>query len=622
MGLMRCTGIAAVIDRNPNAKLRKDKRGRYYEITQKMAEKFVADGAGIPLRIEHDDRIRIGKVTGFEIRDVAVNKNTDKRPVLLSRYEIDSDTFIESLRQATANRYTDVAPMNFISSDKFLEPFVYDRTDPNTVDVDAKMALSHKLPGLSLGHSQSSPNILEEMSLCMAGARDLTVVTEVEYLGHDANREMDDNGYTVSNYDRKFAACHSMGNSHRIRKVVADLNALDMPNTCTLYTFRDDDKNTGESTASFYCCKCGELVTAESTANSDDGDVPHSVGNTLPLNAEVKADDTLHFNRPVGNSESQPVSTDKTAAAPAPVLSAPDMASSSNDPATTALSTVPGGMGVLFEQMMRQAAATAVQPTPPPPLPTITHQPPTGQPPVSWPLGWGTPPPLVNFQPYNPYASATPPPPQQAKRKNRRDEYSSDEEDDYNYNRRSRSKRARRDERRYDDDERRTYHNDVDMRPGREQQQHQQQQPQQHAALPAAPSTVAPPPQFDFNQLIEKKTADTDTRLKQMHDETMNLFKTIQEQQQVQQASVLELTKHTAAALAARPAPPVETPAVEQDKEPAAPTETAAPPDNKYSLQRETTAGTSAPPASARPSDILRTRMETRRMAMLGMQQE
>lgn len=222
---IKCKGIASLIHPDPNASVEFDKDKRFYVIPKSLAKRYVKQRS-IPLLLEHNDKLVVGKADSFYIADTEVEG--ELRQVLGVDFTITEEAFIDVVRNACVFRLKEVVPTQFHSSDGFI-----DDGDGGELDLTAHEALLQRLPSLSLGHDSNTLDIVE-MSMCVAGARPATLMTSATYdIEATGNKATDEK---VGLYTNFLSALHAISNGFRCRKVEKDIKALNMPTTCLVYS--------------------------------------------------------------------------------------------------------------------------------------------------------------------------------------------------------------------------------------------------------------------------------------------------------------------------------------------------------------------------------------------------
>jgi len=229
MPRIKCKGITTLIQKDPNAGIQFDKEKKFYAIPRNLATRYIKQSS-VPVLLEHNRKFVVGTVDNFYIEEACVEG--EKREVLGAEFTIDNESFIDVLQHVCVFRFKEIAPVDYISSDGFVK--AENENSNAELDLTAHQAILQRLPGLSLGHDNESLDIVE-LSMCVAGARPGTVVTEAMYdIETECQEEHRENNKET--YQEFFAGLHAMSNGFRCKKVEADLKALDMPTTCLVYS--------------------------------------------------------------------------------------------------------------------------------------------------------------------------------------------------------------------------------------------------------------------------------------------------------------------------------------------------------------------------------------------------
>ncbi|UCX57061.1 ORF71 [Haliotid herpesvirus 1] len=248
------TGVVAFIDDDPTADIKLDDSGRFYEIPDSMARAFEANEDEIPIMFEHSEQLPgknakdsdkkplkpLGKVKKFY-----VGKAKNRR-VLKMDAQIDNPGFITALQRMTYDYNNMHKPGAYGSSDKFIRG---GKTGTKT-DVTAKQALTVRFPGLSISHRLINLNKPKEVSVCSAGARHGTLITDATYFadggeGQDPSVSEDE----VQPYSRAFNSLNVMGlnvkKGNKIKKD-AELIGMDVDEVMS-FTLKPEDGEEGET---------------------------------------------------------------------------------------------------------------------------------------------------------------------------------------------------------------------------------------------------------------------------------------------------------------------------------------------------------------------------------------
>ena len=238
---LRVRGITAVIDSSPAAT--KPTGGeKCWLIPSTLVDSLVHE-SGQPVYLEHHSDYSIGKVTSF-YREY---KEPLEREVLMADFEIDDESFITALKEAAISRLR-IVPTAYTSEDGFVPEQVNEKDvkcdDCSAINMNAELALMEKFPAISLSHNKNSMRILE-LSLCLAGARDHTVITNVEFL-KDSKGDKPVNEKEVKRYLSVIAGCLSTSNIDKTKKTTADLLDTKAPTACLTYSLGRTDPAVGK----------------------------------------------------------------------------------------------------------------------------------------------------------------------------------------------------------------------------------------------------------------------------------------------------------------------------------------------------------------------------------------
>ncbi len=173
-----------------------------------------------------------------------------QQSVLMAEFDIDDENLITAIQNSAYTRYRELNPTKYISPDQFIPEdkkpswfsrllcpdHVCDDDDVTPLEVTARLALRQKFPGLSLGHNDAL--LVNELSICLAGARPATIITEVEYQPDVAGREFPH--CTVAEYTNLLAACFFLSNHRQSTKIRQDLESLGVPLDCLVYRMSND----------------------------------------------------------------------------------------------------------------------------------------------------------------------------------------------------------------------------------------------------------------------------------------------------------------------------------------------------------------------------------------------
>jgi len=292
MPRINCKGIATLIQKDPNAGIKYDKEKKFYAIPRNLADRYVKQSS-VPLLLEHNRKFTVGNVDKFYVEETSVDG--EKREVLGVEFTIDNESFIDVLRHVCAFRFKEIAPVDYMSSDGFVKTEIGNSNAE--LDLTAHEAILQRLPGLSLGHDSESLNIVE-LSLCVAGARPGTVVTQAVYEveTHDSEEPKEEDKEI---YREFFAGLHAMSNGFRCRKVEADLKALDMPTTCLVYSKVGEGREENRS------------ITEDETVVNLPNTMEQPQQHHVPCNFSEQMREMLEsaFNRYLGTPQKPPITT-------------------------------------------------------------------------------------------------------------------------------------------------------------------------------------------------------------------------------------------------------------------------------------------------------------------------
>ena len=215
-----CKGITTKIDAGANSDIQFDPNGRFYTINHSLANDIIAqDVTEIPVCFQHIRKYQIGNVCQFY---KGKNENDD---VLIADFEITSQPFLNALTKQANVRYNELQNEPFISPDNFI-PTALSASDDNLepISVDGQLALTQKFAGLSLSHDTDSLTV-KELSICLAGDRDLSVITDVTYLPEEIITDCDSN--SVEDYLALFSSALAYANFSATNKVAKDIEKLE-----------------------------------------------------------------------------------------------------------------------------------------------------------------------------------------------------------------------------------------------------------------------------------------------------------------------------------------------------------------------------------------------------------
>jgi hypothetical protein len=214
-----CKGFTTKIDPCLEADISCDHEGRFYTINHKLADIIISQNpAKIPIFIQHLPNYQIGHVSRFYKEKL---KDDD---ILVADFEITSQAFLNALSKQAAVRYVELQHHPFTSPDHFVtEESVPNNDSLEPITLDAQLALTQKFAGLSLSHDPETLSVTE-LSICLAGARDLSVITEVSYSSEDDIVDCDKN--TEQDYLTLFSSALSYANFLATHKVAKDLEKI------------------------------------------------------------------------------------------------------------------------------------------------------------------------------------------------------------------------------------------------------------------------------------------------------------------------------------------------------------------------------------------------------------
>lgn len=227
--VLRIKGITTKISDN----VERSKDGRYYKITHDIADKIIAqDVSNIPVLFLHLTKFKIGKVLQFN-----KGKN-DQDDVLECVFEITDQNFLTFLKKTAFLRYNTLYPTSYVTPDNFLdEENTSSSNEP--IIVDAHLILTHKFSGLSLSHDKKTDSVVE-LSICLAGARDLSIIKEVKVIEKEENPHgSDPPPHSTEEYSNLIAALLGYDNYISTQKVIQDLTELKDKNKrldCLVYS--------------------------------------------------------------------------------------------------------------------------------------------------------------------------------------------------------------------------------------------------------------------------------------------------------------------------------------------------------------------------------------------------
>lgn len=248
---LEISGVVALIDKDPDATIKVDDEGRFYEIPESMAVAFEQNADQVPLLFEHSselpeknaksqDRVplkALGKVKRFYI-DKANN-----RKVLKMDATIDNQGFITAVQRMSFDFNKLHKKKKYKSSDGFIRGGEPD----GSIDVTGKSALLGRYPGLSISHMMSDLNKPKEVSVCSTGARQGTLITDVKYFGDGGvGQDPSVDESEIQPYTRMFNSLHVSGLNYRKgQKIQKDAEIIGMdPKEVMSFTLQPDEGGT------------------------------------------------------------------------------------------------------------------------------------------------------------------------------------------------------------------------------------------------------------------------------------------------------------------------------------------------------------------------------------------
>jgi len=238
MPVIRCKGIASIITSDESTLEDRDNwhsdDSRFNEVPMSLAENYARMKKTVPLFLLHNKRFRVGTVHSFHIEKRVLRNKLEN--VLVTDFSITNKNFIRAIQKCTNMRFDEVKPTPYVSSDGFIKLPKNKQNNAKAPDLDvtAHVALLQRFPELSLGHNVKTLNVTE-MSMCLAGARDMTVLTSAVYkpeIDEDDDDDDDDDHFadkdSVDDYINVFASLLSTSNGPLNDKAADDL--LNVPN--------------------------------------------------------------------------------------------------------------------------------------------------------------------------------------------------------------------------------------------------------------------------------------------------------------------------------------------------------------------------------------------------------
>ena len=272
---IECTGIVGLISRN------KSPGELFLEISPKNLKKVLPE-KNVPLLIKHNYNYEIGRSDNFYTENITINNGT--RKALMCDFVIDNPSFLHTLRKCiilNVKNNSEDFNQGFYYSDGFLtnkELQQNDRGQAFTVET----ALNSKLPGLSLGHHCNKE--IEEISLCMAGKRQGTLLTKIKYIKGKRGKASE-----IAKFTDLFASMLSINNLDSIVKVNQDMQQLAMQPPDIRFAF--DKKSITDGGPDVYKCVASEEEKDTVTMNTVHGSQPIPGAAQLPVINQVP---TMH----------------------------------------------------------------------------------------------------------------------------------------------------------------------------------------------------------------------------------------------------------------------------------------------------------------------------------------
>jgi len=177
MPVIRGSGIISFV--NTSNVTKQDNKELNHEVSLDWAENCAkqVENRRVPVWIMHSEEWEIGKVDKINL--CKINFNNRAKHALMADFTIDNEAFIDLLQHSTKTRLSRLHKNKIVcSSDKFLSD-----VDQRNGDIDgtALFALRSRLPGLSIQHKEDNFEI-HELSLCDAGKREGTIITEADFM--------------------------------------------------------------------------------------------------------------------------------------------------------------------------------------------------------------------------------------------------------------------------------------------------------------------------------------------------------------------------------------------------------------------------------------------------------
>ena len=227
MSTIKCTGIIAPINKFSN-NITCDQNGDYNIIPITLAQQ-IEKQTDVPIFIAHKDQYKIGCVDRFFITQA--NVLTQEQCVLCAEFTLDDPNFIQALKEVTSFKYIQWMDVNVFSPDEFISS--HSTMSDEIYMITADIALMQKFAGLSIGHNGKS-HLADEVSICMAGKRPLTVITSAKFCKADNTEEDHIEPEKVKSYKEIFTI-YSFSIRNSANKVEKDLQLLNLPQTCLSY---------------------------------------------------------------------------------------------------------------------------------------------------------------------------------------------------------------------------------------------------------------------------------------------------------------------------------------------------------------------------------------------------
>lgn len=248
MHCLECEGIVSIINDGPDDFkrtniVRHKTDQRFYKIPYDLAIQLMQQEVNaIPILVNHNRKYTIGKLRYFCIKSYKINDQDTQ--VLCACFIIDNVNFIEALKRSTILKYKDV-DCTIVSKDGFIPDVKkYIEIDRNEKrgqekEISAELALMSKFAGLSLHHDNLNKEHVVEISICVAGAREVAVIRSVKYVERKNQDTINNNEYRVNeNQVNKFVQLFSSLFSSSVSltdKINRDLDSLNADKTCLYY---------------------------------------------------------------------------------------------------------------------------------------------------------------------------------------------------------------------------------------------------------------------------------------------------------------------------------------------------------------------------------------------------